>query len=147
MQQMITDVGAILLRAIPTFILVIFLFFYLRSIFFGPLEKVLAQRRASTDGARQQAKHSIEAAEAKVAQYEAQLRAARTEVFAKVEAERKQWSDAQAAQIAAAREKSLAQVREARGQIAQDAEAARASLGAQAETLAAQITATVLRGA
>ena len=144
---MITDVGAILLRAIPTFLLVIFLFFYLRSIFFGPLEKVLAQRRSATEGARKQAKHSIEAAELKVAQYEAQLRAARTEVFAKVDAERKQWSDAQAAQIAGAREKSLAQVREARVQIAQDAEAARGTLAAQAESLAAQITASVLKGA
>ncbi len=144
---MLSDVGAILLRAIPTFILVIFLFFYLKGMFFGPLEKVLAERRAATEGARQQAKHSIEAAEAKVAQYEAQLRAARTEVFAKVEAERKQWSDAQAAQIAAAKEKSLAQVREARVQIGQQADAARASLGAEAETLAAQITASVLKGA
>ena len=144
---MLTDVGAILLRAIPTFILVIFLFFYLRSMFFGPLEKVLAQRRAATDGARQQAKHSLEAAEAKVAQYEAQLRAARTEVFTKVDAERKQWSDQQAAQVAVAREKALALVREARVQIAKDADDARASLATQAEALAAQITASMLKGA
>ena len=144
---MLTDVGAILLRAIPTFILVIFLFFYLRSMFFGPLEKVLAQRRAATDGARQQAKHSLEAAEAKVAQYEAQLRAARTEVFTKVDAERKQWSDQQAAQVAVAREKALALVREARVQIAKDADDARASLATQAEALAAQITASLLKGA
>lgn len=144
---MLSDVGAILLRAIPTFLLVIFLFFYLRSMFFGPLEKVLAERRAATEGARQQAKHSIELAEQKVAQCEAQLRAARTEVFAKVEAERKQWADAQAAQIAAAREKSLVQVREGRAQIAKEVETARASLGAQAEALAAQITASVLKGA
>ena len=144
---MLTDVGAILLRAIPTFILVIFLFFYLRSMFFGPLEKVLAQRRAATDGARQQAKHSLEAAEAKVAQYEAQLRAARTEVFTKVDAERKQWSDQQAAQVAVAREKALALVREARVQIAKDAADARASLATQAEALAAQITASLLKGA
>ena len=74
---MLSDVGAILLRAIPTFFLVIFLFFYLKGMFFGPLEKVLAERRAATEGARKQAKTAIELAEAKVAQYEAQLRAAR----------------------------------------------------------------------
>lgn len=147
MDQMLSDVGAILLRAIPTFLLVIFLFFYLKSMFFGPLEKVLAERRAKTEGARKQAKHSIEAAELKVAEYEAQLRAARTEVFAKVESERKQWSDAQAAQIATAREKSLAQVKDARIQIAKDAEAARATLATQAESLASQIAASVLKGA
>ena len=144
---MLNDVGAILLRAVPTFLIVIFLFFYLRGMFFRPLEKVLAERRAATDGARKQAKLSIEHAEEKVAQYEAQLRAARTEVFAKVEAERKQWADAQAAQIATAREKARAQVLDARVQIGKDAEAARASLGSQAETLAAQITASVLKGA
>ncbi len=147
MDQMLSDVGAILLRAIPTFFLVIFLFFYLRSMFFKPLEKVLADRRAATEGARVQAKKSIEVAEEKVAQYEAQLRAARGEVFAKVEAERKQWSDQQAATIAAAREKAVVQVRDARAQIAKEADAARASLSTQAETLAAQITATVLKGA
>jgi len=144
---MLSDVGAILLRAVPTFILVIFLFFYLKGMFFGPLEKVLADRRSRTDGARKQAKHSIEAAEMKVAQYESQLRAARTELFAKVEAERKQWADAQAAQIAAARDKAHAQVKDARAQIAQDANAARATLATQAEELAAQITASVLKGA
>jgi len=144
---MLSDVGAILLRAVPTFILVIFLFFYLKSMFFGPLEKVLAERRSRTDGARKQAKHSIEAAEMKVAQYESQLRAARTELFAKVEAERKQWADAQAAQIAAAREKAHAQVKDARVQIAHDANAARTTLATQAEELAAQITASVLKGA
>ena len=147
MQQMLSDVGAILLRAIPTFILVIFLFFYLKGMFFGPLEKVLGERRSKTDGARKQAKHSIEAAELKVAQYEVQLRAARSEVFAKVEAERKQWSDAQAAQISTAREKSHALVKEARAQIAKDADVARATLATQAESLAAQITASVLKGA
>ncbi|MBY0507365.1 MAG: hypothetical protein K2X03_25850 [Bryobacteraceae bacterium] len=147
MDQMLSDVGAILLRAIPTFILVIFLFFYLKSMFFGPLEKVLAERRARTDGARKQARHSIEAAEQKVAQYDAQLRTARTELFAKIEAERKQWADAQAAQVAAAREKSLAQVKAARAQIAQDAAAAQATLAAQAEELASRITVTVLKGA
>jgi len=147
MDQMLSDVGAILLRAVPTFILVIFLFFYLKGMFFGPLEKVLADRRSRTDGARKQAKHSIEAAEMKVAQYESQLRAARTELFAKVEAERKQWADAQAAQIATARDKAHAQVKDARVQIAQDANAARATLATQAEDLAAQITASVLKGA
>ena len=147
MDKMLSDVGAILLRAIPTFILVIFLFFYLKNMFFGPLEKVLAERRSKTDGARKQAKHSIEAAEMRVAQYEAQLHAARTEVFAKVDAERKQWNDVHAAQIAAAREKSLAQVKDARMQIAQQAEAARGTLATEAETLAAQIAATVLKGA
>jgi len=147
MDQMLSDVGAILLRAVPTFILVIFLFFYLKGMFFGPLEKVLADRRSRTDGARKQAKHSIEAAEMKVAQYESQLRAARTELFAKVEAERKQWADAQAAQIATARDKAHAQVKDARVQIAQDANAARATLATQAEELAAQITASVLKGA
>lgn len=144
---MLSDVGQILLRAIPTFLVVIFLFFYLRGMFFRPLEKVLAERRAATEGARKEAKTAIEVAEAKVAQYETQLRAARNEVFVKVDAERKQWTDKQAAQIATAREKAQVQVREARVQIAKDAEAARASLTAEAEALAGQIAATVLKGA
>jgi len=44
--------GEILVQALPTFFLVLLLFIYLRSMFFKPLERVLAERREATEGAR-----------------------------------------------------------------------------------------------
>ncbi len=61
---MLHALGGILLRAVPTFLLVILLHFYLKSMFFKPLEKVLSERFQATEGARQAAEKSLaEAAE------------------------------------------------------------------------------------
>ena len=57
--------GGILLHAIPTLLMVVFLHFYLKSIFFKPLEKVLHQRYEATEGARKLAQQSLEEAAAK----------------------------------------------------------------------------------
>jgi len=55
---------------VPTFLLVIFLHFYLKSMFFNPLEKVLKQRYEATEGSRKLAAESLERAAAKTADYE-----------------------------------------------------------------------------
>src|ERR1043166_1878851 len=62
MDATLHQLGDILLRAVPTFLLVIFLNFYLKAVFFKPLEKVLQQRYAMTEGARQMAKKNLERA-------------------------------------------------------------------------------------
>src|ERR1039458_1001973 len=80
MDTMLHDLGQLLLRAVPTFLLVVVLDFYLKYMFFKPLEKVLQQRYDATEGARKLAEEALELAAAKTAQYEAALRAARSEV-------------------------------------------------------------------
>ena len=69
--------SGILLRAIPTFLLVVFLHFYLKYMFFKPLDKVLHARYEATEGARLRAAESLEKAAAKTAEYEAAMRTAR----------------------------------------------------------------------
>src|SRR5437016_14681847 len=81
MDAMLHALGGILLRAIPTFLLVVLLHFYLKSVFFKPLAKVLRQRYEATEGARKLAQQNLEQAAAKTAQYEASLRAARTQLY------------------------------------------------------------------
>ena len=44
--------GEILLKAVPTVLLVVVLHFYLKYVFFRPLKKVLAERYDATEGAR-----------------------------------------------------------------------------------------------
>src|SRR5205085_2833862 len=51
MDAMLHALGGILLRAVPTFLLLIALTYYLKSVFFKPLEKVLHQRYEATEGA------------------------------------------------------------------------------------------------
>ena len=77
MDVMLHALGGILLRAVPTFLLVILLHYYLKSVFFKPLEKVLNQCYEATQGARKLAEQSLQQAAAKTARYKTELRAAK----------------------------------------------------------------------
>ena len=56
---MLQALGGTLLNAVPTFILVVLLHFYLKSLFFKPLGKVLHERYEATAGARLAAEKSM----------------------------------------------------------------------------------------
>ncbi|MCX6628766.1 MAG: hypothetical protein NTW28_14190 [Candidatus Solibacter sp.] len=142
---MLQALGGILLRAVPTFLLVILLHFYLKSIFFKPLEKVLTQRYEATEGARKLAGQSLEQAAAKTAGYEAQLRSAKAEMYQAQEQLHKQLQEREAAAVAEARKSADAAARQAKTQLAADVEDAKTRLAADSESLANQIAETILR--
>ena len=142
---MLHALGGILLKAVPTFLLVILLHFYLRSVFFKPLEKVLAQRYEGTEGARKLAEQSLEQAAAKTAQYEGQLRTAKAEMYQAQEQLHKQLQEREAAAVAEARKNADAAVKLAGAQLAADVEAAKTSLAADSDMLADRIAETILR--
>ena len=80
--EILNQLGGLLLGAVPTVI-----FFILLVIAYGylvrrPLEHTLAERRARTSGAVEQARGAIAAAEAETSAYEEKLRAARGEMQA-----------------------------------------------------------------
>ena len=142
---MLHALGGILLRAVPTFLLVILLHFYLKSIFFKPLEKVLHQRYEATEGARKFAEQSLEQAAAKTASYEIQLRAAKAEMYQAQEQLHKQLQEREAAAVAEARQHADAAIKLAKTQLAADVEAAKTRLASDSESLANQIAETILR--
>jgi F-type H+-transporting ATPase subunit b len=142
---MLHALGGILLKAVPTFLLVILLHFYLKSIFFKPLEKVLHQRYEATEGARKLAEQSLEQAAAKTASYEAQLRAAKAAMYQAQEQLHKQLQEREAAAVGEARKSAEAAIKLATAQLAKDVEAAKTSLAADSESLANQIAETILR--
>jgi F-type H+-transporting ATPase subunit b len=146
MDQILRQLGELLLKAIPTFLLVVFLSFYLKRVFFKPLEKVLAERYAATEGARKLAEESFQRASAKAAEYEAAMRDARADLYRRQEQVHKNLQEQAAAQIAEARKRSEAAVEAAKQQIAQEASAARLSLKGESDQLAARIADAVLRG-
>jgi|SRR5581483_572790 len=144
MEQTVQALGGILLNAIPTIVLLIILHFYLKSVLFGPLDRVLKQRRELTEGARKLAEDSLAAASRKAEEYEAKLREARAAVYRQQEEIRKGWLENQAHQVNKARERHDAAVKAAREAIAADAVAARASLQESSKAMAEEIVATVL---
>ncbi|HTS27721.1 MAG TPA: hypothetical protein VMH81_17725 [Bryobacteraceae bacterium] len=129
----------------PTFFFVVFLHFYLKYMFFKPLEKVLHERYLATEGARQIARESLERASAKTAEYEAALRAARTEIYQAAEQLHKQLQEKETAELTAARHRGEALIEEAKAQLGKDVEAAKAGLAQQAESLANRIADALLR--
>jgi F-type H+-transporting ATPase subunit b len=145
MDAILQQLGELLLKAVPTFLLIVFLHFYLKIVFFKPLEKVLKRRYEATEGARKLAEQSLERATAKAAEYEAAMRAARAEVYQAHERLHKQLQESEAAQLQEARRRSEGAVRQAKAELAQDVAAARTSLAAQSEMLANQIADTILR--
>jgi F-type H+-transporting ATPase subunit b len=145
MDAMLHALGGILLRAVPTFFLIILLHFYLKSIFFKPLEKVLKARYEATEGARKLAEESLARAAEKVAQYEKALYTAKTGLYQAHEKALKELQDRQAAAIAEARASADAEVKQVKAQLAVETEHARQALAAESEALADRIADTVLR--
>jgi F-type H+-transporting ATPase subunit b len=137
--------GGILLKAVPTFLLVLLLQFYLKKVFFQPLEKVLHTRYEATEGARKLAEQSLARAAARTAEYEAAIRAARSEIYLAQEKLYKQLQESEAAQLLAARQAAETALHLAREQIAHDAEVAKASLALDTERLAGEIADSILK--
>jgi F-type H+-transporting ATPase subunit b len=146
MDAMLQALGGILLKAVPTFLLVVLLHFYLKGVFFDPMRKVLRQRYDATEGARKLAAESLDRAAAKTAEYAAAMRAARTEIYQAQEQAHKRLQESEMAELTAARRHAEAAVAEAKTQLAGDVEAAKAALARDSDLLANQIADSILRG-
>ncbi len=144
MEQTLQALGGILLKSIPTIVFLIILHFYLKAVLFGPLDRILKQRRELTEGARKVAQDSLAAAARKADEYEAKLRDARAVVYKEQEEMRKRWLEEQGDEVAQARTRMEASVKTAREALAADAAAAQASLKDASSALADQIAETVL---
>jgi len=146
MEQILQPLAGILLKAIPTICLLLFLYFYLKAMLFSPLAKVLKQRDELTEGTRLAADRSLRDAERKVQEYEAKIREARAEIYREQEVTRAQWLADQAAQLAEARERTGAATMKAKEQMAPEVAAARQSLMESSGALADEIATAVLAG-
>ena len=143
MEQTIQALGGILLKSIPTAVILILLYFYFRSMLFGPLDRVLKQRQELTEGARKTAEQSLAAAERKTQEYEVKFREARSAVYKDQEETRRRWLEDQSAQLNQARDEAEHRVKAAREAIASEMAAARQSLLSASEQLADQVVLAV----
>lgn len=146
MDATLQALGGILLKAVPTLLLLIAVHFYLKFMFFRPLASVLAKRREATEGARQAAEAAMAQANNRAGEIEAALRKAREEIYQDQEQARKQLVGEQTQAMQEAHQKAHGLVHDAQLQLAAETDAAKAELATYAQTLAEQITARLLSG-
>lgn len=146
MQQIIVTLQDILVRALPTFALVILLHWYLKKVLFQPMERVLEERRSKTQGSVEASEASVAQAQKKLDEYEQSLAAARAEIYRQQEEMRQKLSEQQSQAVEAARIEAAARVAAAKAGIAEEAQRATVALAAEADRLADQIAGAVLAG-
>jgi F-type H+-transporting ATPase subunit b len=139
MDSTLHALSAILIRAIPTFLLVLILHFYLKKMFFEPLGRVLAERDAATKGARAQAEASLAKAAKLAGEYEESMRSARGEIYREQEEMRRAWRNEQSEAMQAARLTAQGHVAAAKADLAKEADLARRTLAADMDAIATQI--------
>lgn len=144
MSDLIHQLGDLLIGAVPVALIVLIFYFVLRSLFFKPVLKVMAERQARTLGAQKQAEVAQAAAAEKIKQYEEALRQAKAKVYLEQEAERKKLLDERAAFLKNARNRSSAEVAQGKERVAGDLETAKKDIEATASQLALEIARRVL---
>ncbi len=144
MDEILHQLGDLLLGSIPTMVLFLLTLLLYRLLVYGPLTRVLAERRARTTGAVAKAHAAIAAADAKAQEYEAKLRAARAEIFRAREARVQGWNRERENILEETRHAGQERVRVARARIEAEAEEARKGIDAAADRLANDILKAIL---
>ena len=147
MQDILQQLGDLLLSAVPTALLFLVLVFAYQILVQGPLTAVLAKRRALTEGAMEDARNAIAEAESKAADYAERLRLARADVYKLREQRVKQCSAERDTALDAARKAAGDKVRQAKAEIEADAVAARKVIQSATADLAGLAVRAVLPAA
>jgi F-type H+-transporting ATPase subunit b len=147
MDEILRQVGQLLITAIPTIIGLLIVWTGYRFIVHGKLQRVLEQRHAMTEGAIQRAQQEIATAEARTAEYEQRVREARAQIYLSQQAYRQRIMEQRNSALAEARRQAVEMVKNARAALEQDVLAAKATLEQQAILLADKVIETVLRPA
>jgi F-type H+-transporting ATPase subunit b len=142
--QILQELGWLFLKSIPTIILFLLFYWFLRANFFKPLERTLGERNARINKAREEAAAVQAAAKDKTQSYEDALRKARASVFAEQEAMRQAALDERAKVLREARSTAQAIVATQKERIHQEFVAARAQIENETAALASRIAQRIL---
>jgi len=144
MDQILNQLGGLVLGAVPTMVLFILLVVVYGFLVRRPLERILAERRARTSGAVEQARGAIAAAEANTTAYEDKLRAAKSEIFQARDQKLKQWNAEREAALEEVRNSTKQRVLTAKLDIEKSASDARNQIDSVSGELSAKILNAVL---
>jgi F-type H+-transporting ATPase subunit b len=147
MQEILLQIGALLVEAIPTAMLFIVLVVAYQILVQGPLTDTLKKRHALTEGAIEEARKAIELAEARTADYTEKLRLARADAYKIREQRIRRWNVERETALETARKAASGRVSTARSEIDGEAASARVALEASAADLANRAVRAVLPAA
>jgi F-type H+-transporting ATPase subunit b len=144
MDEILHQLEGLLLGSVPTIFLFLFTLILYRLLVYGPLTRVLSERRARTDGAMEQASAAAAAAAAKAQEYEARLRAARLKIFQARQQRQQHWNRERENAMADAQEAARRQVVEAKLALQAQTNAARHTMEDSIDELAGEILQAIL---
>ncbi|HXN23883.1 MAG TPA: ATP synthase F0 subunit B [Candidatus Dormibacteraeota bacterium] len=143
--EIVHQLGELFLQAVPTVLIVFLFYLFLRANFFGPMEKILDERRERTIGAQRAAQASQAAAQEKERAYQDALRKARAEIYAEQESARQKVLEERNARLREGRGRAASEVQAAKERIARDMAAARSELEAASGQLGSEIVSRILK--
>jgi F-type H+-transporting ATPase subunit b len=144
MDQILNELGGLVLGSVPTMVLFILLVIAYGLLVRRPLDRILAERHARTAGAMEQAKGAIAAAEAETGAYEEKLRRAKAELFEARERRLKQSAAEREAALEQVRQTAQQRVSSARQGIEQSVAEARTQIEVASSDLGARVLSAVL---
>jgi F-type H+-transporting ATPase subunit b len=142
--ELLHQLGELFLQAVPTIIIVLLFYGFLRWVFFQPIEKVMTERSARIEGALSEAASVEATAKQELDSYNDTLRKARLEIYAEQEAARQAVLEERARLLRVMRSRSQEDVDTAKKSIAAELAAARAEVERQTPALAEDIARLVL---
>ena len=138
------QLGELFLGAVPTVIIFLLFFAFLRWAFFLPILKAMAERKVLIEGARTEAAKVEAEARHEQETYNHALQYALAKIYEEQEQARQAVLDERAQLLRAMRSRSQDEVNEAKKKIAADVAASRAEIERQSPALADQIARSIL---
>jgi len=145
MEATLQALGGLLLKAVPTLLLLVLVHFYLKWMFFRPMGDVLTRRRASTEGLRQASEATLKKASELAASFESKLHEAREQIYQEQDEARRRWISEQTTRVEEARHQARELIHKSKLQLETESSAAKHELAATTDALAEQIAQAVLK--
>ena len=146
MTEILHELESLMVDSVPTIILFVLLIMAYNLLVRGPLERILAERRARTTGAVEQARGAISAAEAETTVYEDKLRSAKSAIYTMREERLAAWAQEREQTLGGVRASSAEQIEAARVSLTQSTADARKQIEAISGELSSRILAVLLPG-
>lgn len=139
------QLAILFLDAVPTIVLFLLFYAFMRGVFFVPMQKTMAERAARIEGARAEAAAVEAEAKHELDAYHEALRRARAEIYSQQEAARQAALDDRAKLLKAWRARTEQEVAAAKKRIDEDFQAALAQVETEAPELAREIVRSILK--
>jgi F0F1-type ATP synthase membrane subunit b/b' len=139
------QLAILFLDAVPTVILFLLFYAFMRSVFFKPLQKTMAERTARIEGARAEAAAVEAEAKHELDAYHEALRKARAEIFLQQENARQAALESRAKLLKAMRARAEEEVAAAKRRIAENFNESLAQVETETPELAKDIVRMILK--